>query len=69
MFVVFVHTGEEPVHRLLAKMSTSSVNLTSPTFLAKILELVSTNSYNVPLQYLLYILSEQCIVFVNMLHL
>jgi hypothetical protein len=68
MFVMFVHTGEKPVHRLLAKMSTSTINLRSPTFLAKILELVSTNSlhtiilswsYKVPLLYLLCIIIKK----------
>jgi hypothetical protein len=45
MFVMFVHTGEEPVHRLLVKMSNITDHLKSPTFLVKIVELVSRNSY------------------------
>ena len=35
---------QETVHRLLSKMSSVTTHLRAPTFLAKILELVSSNS-------------------------
>jgi hypothetical protein len=43
MFVMSVHTGQVPVQRLLVIMSNSTAKLLR--FIAKLLDLVSTNSY------------------------
>jgi hypothetical protein len=83
MFVISVHTGQVPVQRILFKMSTPTANLKSLTFLAKLLELVSTNSYINLYMYIvmdlqsstlictlyIYIYSEKCKEFVNWFHI
>jgi len=43
MFIMFVHTGGT-LHRLSSKMNKVTDHFKSPTFLLKILELVSRNS-------------------------